>query len=662
MILILSHLLKWAVALSLFYVCYMLLLRRDTFHGLKRASLLFILVASFLLPFLHLEITRGPDASDPSVLTALIERYNTTIERLPDVEPEAGSVLGGFPAESAPNSDAELEAIRQQARQHNKTVQRQWTIVGVLFSIYAWGVLLLLAAYVYSLLAAAWLIVRSRRVQPDDAPSGIRVLANAKLDTPCSWMRWVLVPDSLLTNTDALRMTLLHEQAHVRLGHSLDRILAELTARILWPLPFAWMLRRELVDVHEYEADRAVLWAGVSQQAYDKLLVAEVTRARIRPVVNAFDQTQVKKRLTMMYAKASSRLSRTKTLFVLPLIAVMLVLLGCVKSKAETPKSLTPEEQAQEFKDFLTKEGFDILYSPEEQAQVKKEVADRVTAIYDEVFDWYRNHPEALSTPDFDTDRFLSKDYMRTLRAVRKKDASLEGEVGFYDYDHWLMAQDWSADLSYNLDSVQASYAGYAAAWLTIHDGENSRAVWLEMRPENGEWRIDDFMSLSVKKFDESLKDNFSSEKFQMKLYLGEDGRKMMNEKERFMYEIYCEREALYEHEQRQKEQEEIDKLILERLQGTWDYVPTDHEVASHYIIEGDQLTYPKRCDPVEWNTYTLTIVANTIYLRDNASDYKMKLTFYLRGDTLYTTEIGTDLSGHDRKERESFVSVRRKE
>ena len=637
---LLSHLLKWAVALSLFYVCYMLLLRRDTFHGLKRASLLFILVASFLLPFVHLEITRGPDASDPSVLTALIERYNTTIERLPDVEPEAGSALGGFPAESAPNSDAELEAIRQQARQHNKTVQRQWTIVGVLFSIYAWGVLLLLAAYVYSLLAAAWLIVRSRRVQPDDAPSGIRVLANAKLDTPCSWMRWVLVPDSLLTNTDALRMTLLHEQAHVRLGHSLDRILAELTARILWPLPFAWMLRRELADVHEYEADRAVLRAGVSQQAYDELLVAEVTRARIRPVVNAFDQTQVKKRLTMMYAKASSRLSRTKALFVLPLIAVMLVLLGCVRSKAEKPKPLTPEEQA----------------------QVKQEVADRVTAIYDEVFGWYRTHPDVWETPDFDTERFLAKDYMTTLREVLKKDARTESELGFFDYNHWLMAQDWDTDLSYRIDSIQAYFAGQAGVWLTIHNCGTDQAVLLVLVPEKDEWRINDFARINEDELTDPSLASHPSEKFQMKLYLGEKGLKMMTEQERSDYDYLLQLQTLDRKEKQRKRQEEIDKQMYKHLQGTWDYVPADDEVASHYIIEGDQLTYPKRCDPVEWNTYTMTVVADTIYLRDNASDYKMKMAFSLRGDTLYTTEISTDLGGHDRPEREHYVSARRKD
>ena len=618
------HIIKWAVALSVFYVCYMLLLRRDTFHGLKRASLLFILAASFLLPFIHLTITHEP--------TTTIE-YQSEADVAGTAEVIADETAQG-------EADGKLEAKWRQAELDHSKAMLQWIVISLLSRIHVWGALLFLLAYIYSLLAAVWLICRSRRVNLDNVPTGIRVLTNKRLDTPCSWMRWVLIPESILSDADTTRLTLLHEQAHVRLRHSWDRVLAELTARVLWPLPFAWMLRRELADVHEYEADRAVLRAGVPQKAYDELLVAEVTHARIRPVVNAFNQTQVKKRLTMMYAKASSRLSWAKTLVVLPLIAVMLVLLGCVKSKQEKPKWLTPEEQA----------------------QVKKEVAKRVTAIYDEVFGWYRSHPDALETPDFDTERFLAKDYIATLREVRKKDASLQGELGFFNHDHWLMAQDWDTDLSCRIDSIQAYTARLAGAWLTIHNCGIDQAVLLALVPEDDEWRINDFARINEGEQTDVSVATHPSEKFQMKLYLGEKGLKMMTEQERADYDYLLQLQTWDRKEKQRKRQEGIDKQMLKRLQGTWDYVPTDHEVASHYIIEGDQLTYPRRCDPVEWNTYTMTIVANTIYLRDNASDYKMKLVFHLRGDTLYTTEIGTDLSGHDRKEQESFVSVRRKE
>ena len=274
------HIIKWAIALSVFYVCYMLLLRRDTFHGLKRASLLFILAASFLLPFIHLTIKHEPTTADRSALISFLDRY-TTIEYLPEAD-----VVGTTEMISDEIAQAKAEAKWRQAELDHSKAMLQWIVISLLSRIYIWGVLLFLLAYIYSLLAAVWLICRSRRVNLDNVPTGIRLLTNKWLDTPCSWMRWVLIPESILSDADATRLTLLHEQAHVRLHHSWDRVLAELTARVLWPLPFAWMLRRELADVHEYEADRAVLRAGVPQKAYDELLVAEVTHARIRPVVN----------------------------------------------------------------------------------------------------------------------------------------------------------------------------------------------------------------------------------------------------------------------------------------------------------------------------------------------------------------------------------------
>jgi len=141
------------------------------------------------------------------------------------------------------------------------------------------------------------------------------------------------LPEEMLARPQELRTVLLHEQAHVRLGHSWDMILAEVTARLLWFVPLAWMVRRELADVHEFEADQAVLQAGVAQTAYDAVLVAHAVGTQLQPVVNAFNQTQVKARLAMMYAKASSRRSQLKALWMLPLMGVVVLLFACYRAK-----------------------------------------------------------------------------------------------------------------------------------------------------------------------------------------------------------------------------------------------------------------------------------------------------------------------------------------
>lgn len=216
--------------------------------------------------------------------------------------------------------------------------------------------------------------------------------------------------------------------------------------------------------------------------------------------------------ITTMTTKMTAAL---RAMHLLPLIALLLVLSGCKQKKAEAEAKLTPEEQA----------------------AIKAEVSERITAIYDEVFGWYRTHLDALEKPDFNTDRFLAKDYMQTLRAVQKKDAKLEGEIGFFDYDHWIQAQDWSTDLSMRIDSMHVVSPTFVATWITIHNGGTDTPLLLEMAPEGKTWCINDFISLDEEKLSQYTLESAPMEKFQMKLYLGDEGIEMMTEMERANYD-----------------------------------------------------------------------------------------------------------------------------
>jgi hypothetical protein len=101
-------------------------------------------------------------------------------------------------------------------------------------------------------------------------------------------------------------------------------LLAETTANMLWFLPFAWMLRRDLKDIHEYQADLYVIRQGYNQDNYELLLIDRVTAAQPQPVVNALNQSGIKKRLKMLYTKKSSRLAMLKAVYLLPLTTIAL--------------------------------------------------------------------------------------------------------------------------------------------------------------------------------------------------------------------------------------------------------------------------------------------------------------------------------------------------
>ena len=287
---------KWAVSLTLLYSLYGLLLRRETFHSLKRSVLVGILILSAVLPCLHLT------SSHKNVLAegfSQVENYVSRIETIPEEEG--------------------IEIVLLPDTQEESGFEFSWT--RALVVLYIIGVLVCWCSFLRSLTGVVSLIARGRRVPVKDVPAWVHILVSDRVSAPCSWMRWVLSPQGESPVEGAI---LTHELAHLRLGHSWDMLLCELTCRTLWCLPFVWMLREDLSDVHEFEADRAVLRSGFPQEEYNQLLIYKAAHAGLQPVVNAFDQTQLKKRLRMMYSKKSTRRAMLKVAYIIPLVAFAL--------------------------------------------------------------------------------------------------------------------------------------------------------------------------------------------------------------------------------------------------------------------------------------------------------------------------------------------------
>ena len=191
----------------------------------------------------------------------------------------------------------------------------------IAIAIYLVGLIVCWLRYFWQLSVLLLLIHRSKRVEVEGLPKGVHALVHPDIKTPCSWMRWML-----LNPTDVnVRPIIKHELSHIRLGHSWDMLLCELTCRMLWFLPFVWMLRQDLRDVHEYQADRRVLQGGINDEEYQLLLIKKATSTGLQPVVNALNQSPIKRRFKMMYRKPSRRWVALKAAYLLPLSALALV-------------------------------------------------------------------------------------------------------------------------------------------------------------------------------------------------------------------------------------------------------------------------------------------------------------------------------------------------
>jgi len=94
------------------------------------------------------------------------------------------------------------------------------------------------------------------------------------------WRPTILLPQRVAEQSDetALRCVLAHELAHLRHGDAWTCFVAGLAQIVYWPLPWLWMLHRQLRLCQEYRADAAAAEAAGRAEDYAAFLV-ELSRS-----------------------------------------------------------------------------------------------------------------------------------------------------------------------------------------------------------------------------------------------------------------------------------------------------------------------------------------------------------------------------------------------
>ena len=77
---------------------------------------------------------------------------------------------------------------------------------------------------------------------------------------PFSFFNWIVISlEDYNKNADEI---LLHEEMHIRKGHNIETTFLQLFVILQWFNPTAWLLTKDLCEVHEYESDNAVIDSG----------------------------------------------------------------------------------------------------------------------------------------------------------------------------------------------------------------------------------------------------------------------------------------------------------------------------------------------------------------------------------------------------------------
>ena len=305
---LLLYSIKSAIVLTLLYLPYMLMLRRESFFRFNRLMLLSILLLSLVLPLCN--------------ISAL------SLDHQPVVQAAQLQMLElGIPIHVLP----EVQVLADGATSYETSR----------FSVFLLVSLIYIIGMVALLLMRLWQIGRlqfglKQGVLWHNDEQGVRIYCHSGDVTPFSWMKNIVINEK--DYDEAGREIVLHEMGHIQGHHSWDVVLLTLVQMLQWWNPLCYVLGISLRDVHEYEADNFVLEHGVSAQGYQLLLIRKAVGSGSYAFANSFNHSLTKKRITMMKKSKSNPWMRSKALYVIPVAALAL-------SAFATPKFVAPIEE-----------------------------------------------------------------------------------------------------------------------------------------------------------------------------------------------------------------------------------------------------------------------------------------------------------------------------
>ena len=203
----------------------------------------------------------------------------------------------------------------------------------VLWLIYVLGV------FVMSIrLSCNLLQIRKLKAESPHEVRGKYLIIHLKEDSPSfSIFRYIFLNDNNLNSGDR-KDILLHEEIHIKQGHTYDIFFIELCKIIFWFNPVIWEIKKSLSKVHECLVDENVLKSGPEcVQDYQSLLLKQYLCSFKIDLANPFNYSLIKFRIAMMTKTKSVWWAKFKLILAIPVIIVGLAGFGNEKINVSSP-------------------------------------------------------------------------------------------------------------------------------------------------------------------------------------------------------------------------------------------------------------------------------------------------------------------------------------
>ena len=299
------YLIVSAISLALMVTVYRLTLSRTTFHGFNRFVLLATLALAAVVPVMHFQ----------------------------SISSRASAPINYMLGEIMVYADGTSGVNTMQTTESGSSI----SILSVITVAYLAGVIFCLLRIAIGILSSEIICHRRSRMLAD----GSRLVITERNYAPFSWRNCIVISRKDYESNGA--MIIAHEQAHVHHHHSFDLILAQLFCAVQWFNPAAWMLRRSLMEVHEFEADASVLEDGFDGRRYQICLVRAALQGSFATTTNNFSNCSTKKRIVMMNRHSTNPWARLRALLMLPVVALSVIVASACKQDTNSEMNLNSQ-------------------------------------------------------------------------------------------------------------------------------------------------------------------------------------------------------------------------------------------------------------------------------------------------------------------------------
>jgi len=280
----LVYLLQVSACTAIFYLFYYLLLSRLTFFVINRLYLLASLLLSFIIPVLSIPVS--PQEQHIAVVQQAV--YVNTLQVVP----------------------AEITNIQKTAA---TAKPMDWVLPLKIFYFTA------VIAFAIQLIITLIIFFKKIRGRKITKVGNVNILRGDHQFTNGSFFNYIFLNDQELSVVE-MRQIIAHEMLHVKLYHSVDRLVVKLAQVILWFNPFIYFYAKSVEENHEFEVDRAI--ANSTDKKYYAELLLHLSVAGQGMLYHNFSKIPLKKRISMLFNKPSSKMKKVIYVLIVPVVLI----------------------------------------------------------------------------------------------------------------------------------------------------------------------------------------------------------------------------------------------------------------------------------------------------------------------------------------------------